>query len=178
MEFMALIDRGGSVRAAALAVGAHPDRGYQWMKRAGLSTPCSTQRKYSPDDKAEFFRRLAEGGTISAVARELGFNRVTCYVWAHKAGIFAAEYADARRQEFLRLRRDGVSRREAALQLGIEAHQALDWDKGIRVFSKGRVYPDGRVVLYRPAVTSRRLLDQQFGVLMQICQACPDTSQQ
>jgi transposase, IS30 family len=85
-----------------------------------------------------------------AIARELGFNRVTCYVWAHKAGIFGAEYADARRQEFLCLRREGVSRREAAGQLGIEAHQALDWDKGIRVFSKGRIYPDGRVVLYRP----------------------------
>ena len=78
------------------------------------------------------------------------FNRVTCYVWAHKAGIFSAEYADARRQKFLRLRREGVSRREAAGQPGIEAHQALDWDKGILGFSKGRIYPDGRVVLYRP----------------------------
>ena len=77
---------------------------------------------------------------MSAVARELGINRVTCYVWAHKAGIFPSEYADARRQEFLRLRREAISRREAAARLGVEAHQALDWDKGIRVFSKGRVY--------------------------------------
>jgi len=45
----------------------------------------------------------------------------------------------------------GVSRREAGGRLGIEAHQALDWDKGIRVFSKGRIYPDGRIVLYRPS---------------------------
>ena len=35
--------------------------------------------------------------------------------------------------------------------LGIEAHQALDWDKGIRVFSTGRIYPERRIVLYRPS---------------------------
>ena len=148
LEFMALIDRGGSVRAAAISVGVHPDAGYKWMKLAGLSTPRSTQRKHSAEDKAEFFRRLAVVGNVSAVARELGFNRVTCYVWAHKAGIFMAAYSDAKRQEFLRLRAEGMSRREAAGQLGIEAHQALDWDRGIRAFSKGRIYPDGRVVLY------------------------------
>jgi IS30 family transposase len=151
LEFMTAIDRGGSVRAAAIAVGAHPDRGYQWMKQAGLSTPRSTQRKYTAGEKAEFFKRLEEVGNVSEVARELGFNRVSCYVWAHKAGIFMAAYSDAKRQEFFRLRREGVSRREAAGRLGIEAHQALDWDKGIRVFSKGRIYPDGRIVLYRPS---------------------------
>lgn len=121
------------------------------MKEAGLSTPRSTQRRYSPEQKAEFFRRLAEVGNVSAVARELGINRVSGYAWAHRAGIFTGTYADAKRQEFLRLRAEGVSRREAAERLRIESHQALDWDKGIRVFSKGRVYPDGRVVLYKPA---------------------------
>jgi len=33
LEFMPVIDRGGSVRAAAIAVGAHPDPGYQWVKQ-------------------------------------------------------------------------------------------------------------------------------------------------
>lgn len=149
-RFMALIDRGGSVRAAAIAVGVHPDAGYKWMKQAGLSTPRSSQRKYTDAQKAQVLRRLREVGNVSAVAREFGINRVTAYVWAHKAGIFTAEYSDAKRQEFLRLRGEGVSRRAAARSLGIEAHQGSDWDKGIRVFSKGRIYPDGRVVLYRP----------------------------
>ena len=90
-------------------------------------------------------------GHVSAVARELGINRVTCCVWANKARIFPSEYADVRRQEFLRPRREGVSRREAAARLGVETHQALDWVKGMRVFSKCRVYPDGRGVLYRRA---------------------------
>jgi IS30 family transposase len=150
LAFMALIDRGGSVRAAALSVGVHPDRGYRWMSQAGLSTPRSTQRVYTPEEKAEFFGRLAVSRNVSAVARDLGFNRVTCYAWAHKAGIFTSEYADAKRQAFLELRREGLSRRVAAARLGVEAHQALDWDKGIRVFARGRVHPDGKVVLYRP----------------------------
>ncbi len=105
LVFLALIDRGGSVRAAALAVGVHPDRGYRWFKQAGLSTSRSTQRRYTPEGKMEFFRRLALTGNVSAVARELGFNRVTCYAWAHKAGIFTGEHADAKRQQFLKLRR-------------------------------------------------------------------------
>ena len=98
------------------------------MKQAGLSTPRSTQRKYTADRKAQFLRRLGEVGNVSAVARELGLNRVTCYVWAHKAGIFTAGYSDEKRQEFLRLRREGVPRRAAASELGVQAHQALDWD--------------------------------------------------
>lgn len=77
LAFMALIDRGGSVRAACAAVGVHPDAGYAWMKKAGLSTPRSTQRRYMPEQKAEFLSRLEEVRNVSALARELGINRVT-----------------------------------------------------------------------------------------------------
>jgi len=147
--FMAVIDRGGSVRSASAAVGVHPDAGYRWMKRAGLSTPRSTQRRFTAEEKAAFLHRLAEVGNVSKVARELGINQVTGYSWAHKAGIFTSDTVDVKRREFFRLRGEGVSRRDAAKQLGIESHQASDWDKGIRVFSKGRVLADGRVVLYR-----------------------------
>ncbi len=52
LAFMALIDQGGSVRAAAVAVGVHPDVGYRWMKQAGLSTPRSTQRRYTPEEQS------------------------------------------------------------------------------------------------------------------------------
>jgi len=130
LEFMALIDRGGSVRAAAARVGISPDRGYLWMKKAGLSTPRSAQRTYTVAEKETFLRRLVEVGNVSVVARELGFHRGACYVWAHKAGIFVAKYADAKRQEFLRLRREGVSRREAAARLG--ASRRVSASRGIR----------------------------------------------
>ncbi|MGB3483417.1 MAG: hypothetical protein WBB07_14540 [Mycobacterium sp.] len=45
-------------------------------------------RTYTAKEKAEFFRLLGIRGNVSAVARELGFVRVTCYKWAHQAGIF------------------------------------------------------------------------------------------
>ena len=73
----------------------------------------------------------------------------------------AGKSADAKRQEFARLRAAGLTRAEAAEQVGVDRRSAADWDKGIRVFYGGRVYPDGRIVHYRPeqrlaAVTSPR----------------------
>jgi len=62
-----------------------------------------------------------------------------------------AWYSDAKRREFLTSRRECASRREAAGRLGIEVHRALDWDKGIRVFSAGSICPERRIVLYRPS---------------------------
>lgn len=142
------VDRGSTVRAAALAVGMSPNAGYRWVKQAGLSTSRSAPRQYSTEEKATFLRRLAEVRNVSKVARELGINRVTGYAWAHRAGVFTSDDANERKSEFLRLRGEGVSRVDTARQLAVEQHQALDWDRGIRSFAKGRIYPDGRVVLY------------------------------
>ena len=70
------------------------------------------------------------------------------YVGIGEVGIFTSDDANERKKEFFRLRDQGIERAEAARRLGIEAHQASDWDRGIRSFAKGRIYPDGRVVLY------------------------------
>jgi transposase, IS30 family len=55
---------------------------------------------------------------------------------------------DLRRERFLKLRREGKSRAEAASAVRADKRSAADWDKGIRVFCGGREYPDGRVVRY------------------------------
>lgn len=89
-EVLARIDRGETIRAAALAAGVSPHAGYRWAKQAGLSNPRSSPRTYTAQDKALFLRRLAEVGNVSKLARELGFNRVTCYAWAHQAGVFTS----------------------------------------------------------------------------------------
>ena len=145
---LAAVDRGSTVRTAAIAVGVSPHAGYRWVKQAGLSTSRSSPRKYSNEEKARFLARLAEVRNVSKVSHELGINRVTGYAWAHRAGIFTSDDANERKAKFLRLRAAGVPRADAARQLGIEQHQAMDWDRGIRSFAKGRIYPDGRVVLY------------------------------
>ena len=85
---------------------------------------------------------------MTAVARELGFVRVTCFKWAHEAGIITSGDADERKRVFVALRADGVPRAQAARQLKIAPRQAVEWDKGIRQFPGGRVYPDGRTVYY------------------------------
>lgn len=149
-EFFDLLDRGGSVRAAARAVGVHQGAAYSWIRIAGLSMRRSMPRVYTEEEKAEFFRRLSVRANVSAVARELGFLRVTCYAWAHRAGIFTGEArkVNPRREKFLRLRSEGLSRPEAAAQVSADGRSAADWDKGIVMIHRGRVYPDGRIVRY------------------------------
>jgi IS30 family transposase len=148
--FFKLIDRGGTVRAAAKAAGVHEDAAYTWLRQAGLSMQRATPRKYSEQDRAEFFRRLMLNPNVSAVARELGFTRVTCYAWAYKAGIRTSEArkVSPRREEFLRLRAAGLTRAQARERVGADKRSAIDWDKGITIINRGRVYPDGRVVRY------------------------------
>ena len=53
-----------------------------------------------------------------------------------------------RREEFLRLRAAGLTRAEARARVGADNRSATDWDKGITIINRGRVYPDGRVVRY------------------------------
>ncbi|MGW6728624.1 hypothetical protein ACWF9G_22215 [Nocardia sp. NPDC055029] len=90
-KFFDLLDRGGTVRAAADAAGVNRDAAYTWLRQAGLSMRRAAPRIYTEQEKETFFRLLAERKNVSAVARELGFTRVTCYKCAHQAGIFASE---------------------------------------------------------------------------------------
>jgi len=149
-RFFDLLDRGGTIRAAAKAAGVHEQAAYSWVRAAGLTTGRRTPRVYTAEEKAEFFRRLEENPNVSAVARELGFTRVTCYKWAHLAGIFTSEArrVNPRREEFLQFRADGMTRTEAAAVVRADPRSAADWDRGITIIHRGRVYPDGRVVRY------------------------------
>lgn len=149
--FFRRLDRGGTIRAVAAELGLSVDSCYRWRREASVSTPRTKSRSYTDEDKAEFFRRLALTGNVSQVAKELGFVRITCYKWAHQAGIFTGKDVRARRARFLRLRADGVSRAEAAKQVGVDKRSAQDWDKGIRQITGGRLHPDGRIIRYGQA---------------------------
>ncbi|PVE14822.1 IS30 family transposase, partial [Arthrobacter sp. Bz4] len=150
-EFFHRLDRGGTIRAVAAELGLSVDSCYRWRSEAQLSTPRVKNRSYTAEDKAEFFRRLKISGNVSRVAKELGFVRVTCYKWAHRAGIFTGTDTRAQRARFLDLRAAGVSRAAAASQVQVDKRTAADWDKGITQITGGRRYPDGRVVRYAQA---------------------------
>lgn len=150
-EFFRRLDRGGTIRAVAAELGLSVEWCYRWRNEAGVSTSRAKSRVYTAEDKAEFFRLLASTGNVSKVAKELGFVRVTCYKWAHQAGIFTGKDTRAQRARFERLRADGVSRADAARRVGVDKRSAQDWDKGIKQITGGRVHPDGRVVRYRQA---------------------------
>lgn len=160
-RFFELLDRCGVISVAAREVGVNLNTAYAWTRRSGFVMR-ATPRAYSEVDKAEFFRLLAERPNVSAVARELGFTRVTCYKWAHQAGIFTSEArrVNPRRAEFLRLRAAGFTRAQARERVRADKRSATDWDKGITIIHRGRVYPDGRVVRYPalilPGVKSSR----------------------
>ena len=51
-----------------------------------------------------------------------------------------------RRDEFLRLRAEGLTQAEARARVGADARSATDWDRGITIINRGRIYPDGRIV--------------------------------
>ena len=158
--FFELIDRGGTVRAAAKAVGVHEDAAYTWLRQAGLSMQRATPRKYTEEEKAEFFRLVAERQIISTVARELGIHSAHRYSWAARRGS-----APARPARWFRAGRSscgcapqGLTRAEARARVGADNRSATDWDKGITIINRGRIYPDGRVVRYPlpPLDTVRR----------------------
>lgn len=149
-EFFRVLDRGGTVRAAARAAGVHENAGYNWLRKTGLTMQRATPRIYPPELKEQFLRLVRERQIISTVARELGIHRPTAYAWARKAGISTSEArrVNPRREEFLRLRAAGLTRAEARARVGADARSATDWDKGITIISRGRIYPDGRIVRY------------------------------
>ncbi|MGY4652943.1 transposase-like protein [Mycobacterium sp. URHB0021] len=147
-QFFELLDRDGSVRAAADAAGVNVHAAYSWVRQAGLVMQRRAPRRYTEQEKAEFLRLVAERLNISTAARDTGIHRPTAYAWARKAGIFTSEArkVNPRREEFLRLRSEGLTRREAARKVGAVNRSATDWDKGITIIHRGRVYPDGRIV--------------------------------
>jgi len=149
-EFFRILDRGGTIRAAARAVGVNENAGYNWLRKTGLTMQRAAPRIYSSEVKEEFLRLVRERQIISTVARELDIHRPTAYAWARKAGISTSEArrVNPRREEFLRLRAAGLTRSEARARVGADARSAADWDKGITIINRGRVYPDGRIVRY------------------------------
>lgn len=95
---------------------------------------------------------------VTAVAREVGVNRNTAFGWARQAGIrsrgVGGNGPHPRKSEYMQLRAEGMSRREAAAHIGVNVRTARDWDRGVKRSGSSRIYPDGRRVDYNTGMTT------------------------
>lgn len=100
--------------------------------------------------RGRFLARLDVVGNVTVVARELGVNRNTAFGWARKAGRSSVRLSRRHpgRDEYERLRAEGVPRRVAARQVGVNERTAKDWDWGVKKSGTTRTYADGRRVDY------------------------------
>ncbi|WP_426997536.1 helix-turn-helix domain-containing protein [Pseudarthrobacter sp. N5] len=57
-EFFRRLDRGGTIRAVAAELGLSVDACYRWRQEANVSTPRVKSRRYTAQEKAEFFEAL------------------------------------------------------------------------------------------------------------------------
>lgn len=104
--------------------------------------------------KARFLALMDEIGSVTAVARELGVNRNTAFGWARQAGLSSQRLGHHRKADYLQLREQGITQREAASRVGVNIRTGRDWDRGARRSRNSRFYPDGRRVNYATGETT------------------------
>jgi transposase, IS30 family len=108
---------------------------------SSLTKEPANRRKYTPEQKAQFFQALDRLGSVTAAASELGLNRMTCYQWCRKAGIrneqaVRMQYTPRQKEEFhLALRRVG-SVTLAAAELGLNVNTCHRWASEAGIASK------------------------------------------
>ncbi|WP_426007462.1 hypothetical protein ACPFL9_00745 [Paenarthrobacter sp. NyZ202] len=78
-----MLDRCGSVSAAAAELGFNQMTCYQWVHKSRLPQRAprdrkAGQRKYTPAQKAEFFKVFDRIKSTRKAARELALNPDTC----------------------------------------------------------------------------------------------------
>lgn len=135
-EFLAVLDRVGSMTAAARELDLDVGRSFRWAYQADAVAKRPrkrgrTNQRITPDQKQEFFRVLDEVDSVSIAAKQLGLNRKTCSGWAHKAGIASIHPDTGRKEEFLRHRRAGLTQAHARRMVGADPKTAYHWDNDI-----------------------------------------------
>lgn len=125
---------------------------------ARLRSSSKDRRRFTQADKDAFFVVFEACGSTTIAARELGLNPATCSSWVWKAGLRSRGTPGAGphpgKDRYLELRRQGVSRQEAAVAVGVNIRTARDWDNGVRRLGPRRLYPDGRLVDYKTGMTT------------------------
>lgn len=161
-RFYEALDRTQRVKEAAQDIGISLPTAYQLLKEQGWASPrtgpsaaCGKPKKrYTQEQKDEFFAAFEKHQNVSQAAREVNMPIHTCYQWAVKAGLKILKPHAGKLEEFLRLRAQGMPRKEATELVGIHERTAHDWDNGVKHINNTRIFPDGRVVDYNSGMTT------------------------
>lgn len=161
-RFNEVLDETQRVKDAAQAIGVSLPAAYQLAKKHGWassrSAPSATRGKpktrYTQEQKDAFFTAFDKLQNVSQAAREVNIPIHTCYQWVVKAKLKIPTSHAGKREEFLRLRAQGMSLRDAVKQVGAHLETGREWDHGIRRSGNKRFYPDGRVLGYNSGMTT------------------------
>ena len=103
---------------------------------SSLTEKPARRRKYSQEQKDQFFAVLDRVQNASAAARELGFNVMTCHQWIRKAGLTRGKvrkqsaqqkYTAAQKEQFFALFDRLRSTTESAKELGLNPNTCGAW---------------------------------------------------
>jgi IS30 family transposase/molybdenum-dependent DNA-binding transcriptional regulator ModE len=137
-EFFVLLDRLGSVSAAARQLGINTQTAFSWsysltaLERKPQGKPTARQLALAPK-KAEFLAVLERAGNISVAARETGVKRSQGESWARAAGVENILQSRAEKQaEYTRLREVGATQKAASAIVGVNRRTGYDWDQAAR----------------------------------------------
>ncbi len=108
--------------------------------------------------KAQFLVLMDEIGSVAVVARRLGVNQNTAYGWARQAGLSTQRLGHHGKAEYMQLREQGLTQREAASRVGVNIRTVRDWEHGARRSRNSRFYPDGRRVNYATGETTMEFM--------------------
>lgn len=174
--FVELVLAGSSVRAAALELGWAFSKAYEIAH--SLDLPLRQSKRTSKSAKAEIVRLWKAGVAPMDIVRQVGASSSVVYSIGMKLGLWHRSRLSRRavatqlRCEYLTLRVNALSRKDAAQAMGINPRAALDFDKGvIKVNGLGRIpfEPSGPdVFLYKRLMQVLEYVDNRVSVPVQI----------
>lgn len=144
-----------------------------------LTEETAGRRKYTLEQKEQFFSVLDRCGSVGAAARELGFNQMTCYQWVHKSRLPVRAprnrqagqriYTQEQKDEFFVVFDRLKSTRQAARELGLSPDTCAGWVRkaGLKSYGKPGAGPHpGRGEYFRLRTTgvSRRKAAAAVGI--------------
>jgi IS30 family transposase len=157
-EFLAAVERLGTVAAAARELGINRSTCQKWANAAGIRP----QRLYTQADKDQFHAVLDRTGTIAVAAGELGLNISTAQNWAGRANPAPKQRRPGRSvrpgpaqrhpsgvvEEFLRVLADVGSVSVAARALGLNRSTCFNWARCAGIVSVRVRRPSSKQISY------------------------------